>query len=442
MIKAIIFDLDGTLYSSKDLHYNTFNQALVKNNYHPLSYEEHITTYDGLSTKEKLLKLNISNSSINSDKQFFTQQALLASVKPDVNLKLNLEALAKDFQLAVCSNAVRQTIEVILEKLEISHLFQFVFSNEDVKHPKPHSEIYTRAILKFNLNPQEVLIVEDNPNGLTSAYNSGAHVYRVSGPEDIDYSSITSFIDTLEPKTYSWQDSKLDVVILAAGAGSRFKSAGYTLPKPLIDVNGKPMIQRVIENLNVQANYFFLIQDNQTELATLLKTLVPASKTILVPGLTEGAASTSLLAKPFLNESNKLLLVNSDQILNWNSSEFFYKMQCVDPDACAITFHDPTKNPKWSFCKVEANKVTQVAEKNPISDIANTGLFYFKNSKSFFTYLNRMINKNIRVNNEFYIAPVMNELIEDSNYVINYNIKEFHGLGTPDDLIKYLGNNK
>lgn len=438
MIKAILFDCDGVLFQDKLLHYHTLNQALTKNNYPPISMEDHLSTYDGLSTSKKLQLLNIYNSSVNEDKQLLTLKHISDHLQPNSNLKLNLELLAKKYKLAVCSNAVKPTVELILKKLDIFHLFNLILTNNDVQQCKPHPEIYQKAMLHFNLSPEEVVVVEDSVNGLTSAYASGANVFRVNGPEDISYSCISNFIHSIQPRTYPWQDLNLNIVMLAAGAGSRFSQVGYKLPKPLIDVHGKPMIQKVIENINTKANYFFIIQDNQAELSTLLKTLIPTSTIIYTNGLTEGAASTSLLAKPFLNPNNKLLISNCDQILNWNSSQFFYKMQNVDPYACLLTFEDPTMNPKWSFCKVVNNEVTEVAEKKPISTIANTGLFYFKTSKDYFDAAEEMIQNNIRVNNEFYVAPTINQLIKNNKKVIHYNVDEFHGIGTPSDLISYL----
>jgi dTDP-glucose pyrophosphorylase len=225
-----------------------------------------------------------------------------------------------------------------------------------------------------------------------------------------------------------------------AGAGSRFEQAGYTFPKPLIEVNGKPMIQVVIENLNLDANYIYVVQKAHREkynLDTLLNLLTPGCKIVETDGLTEGAACTALLAKDYINNDNPLFFANSDQFVEWDSNEFMYKMQETDADGGIVSF--TATHPKWSFAKIDENGlVTEVAEKNPISDIATVGYYYWKNGSDFVKYAEQMIEKNIRVNNEFYVCPVFNQAIEDCKQIRTFNTTGMWGLGTPEDLNYYL----
>ncbi len=242
--------------------------------------------------------------------------------------------------------------------------------------------------------------------------------------------------------TPAWRDENLTVLIPMAGAGSRFQKAGYTFPKPLIDVKGKPMIQLVVENLNIKANYVYVVQKEHREkynLDTLLNLITPNCKIVEVDGITEGAACTALLAKEFINNDTPLFFANSDQFVEWDSNEFLYKMNETDADGGIVSFRGT--HPKWSFAKVdEQGLVTEVAEKNPISDIATVGYYYYKKGSDFVKYAEQMIEKDIRVNNEFYVCPVYNQAIEDGKEIRTFDIPKMWGLGTPEDLNYYLEN--
>jgi dTDP-glucose pyrophosphorylase len=271
-------------------------------------------------------------------------------------------------------------------------------------------------------------------------------VLRVKEPNDVTYSLIINEINKIKNTNImsspKWSDNKLNVLIPMAGAGSRFEKAGYTFPKPLIDVKGKPMIQVVIDNLNIDANFIFIVQKSHREkynLDTLLNLITPNCKIVEVDGITEGAACTTLLAKEFINNDYPLVMANSDQFIVWDSNEFMYKMNETDCDGGIVTFK--STHPKWSFAKInETGYVTEVAEKNPISDIATVGVYYWKKGSDYVKFAEQMIQKNIRVNNEFYVCPVFNEAILSNLKIKTFDIKQMWGLGTPEDLNYYLEN--
>lgn len=234
----------------------------------------------------------------------------------------------------------------------------------------------------------------------------------------------------------------LNVVIPMAGRGSRFADAGFVHPKPLIEVNGKPMIQVVVDNIGLEAKYIFLVLKehlNFYALKYLLKLICKDNpcEIVVVDHVTEGAACTVLLAKDHIDNDDELILANADQWIDWDSKHFFDFMNRKKADAGIVTFYGYDR--KWSFAKVtEEGLVTEVAEKNPISTAASTGLYYYKHGKDFVRGAQQMISKNIRTNNEFYVCPVFNELILDHKKIYNYPIAEMCGLGTPEDLEKYL----
>lgn len=447
MIKLIIFDLDGVLVDAKAIHFTALNEALGE---YSISWNEHLQLYDGLKTKEKLRLLTLrkglpieSHRRIWEKKQQITLR-LLSTLKENPVIKEAIKKLSEDgYKIVCCSNSIRKTVLTMLSKIGVIEYMDLIFGNEDAINCKPHPEIYWKAIAFMGSLPEETLIVEDSPCGLLAASRTGSNVMRVASSNDVTYENIIKYLKGGDMNIPKWKDEKLNIIIPMAGAGSRFEKAGYTFPKPLIEVNGKPMIQAVVENLNMDANFIYVVQKSHREkynLDGLLNLLTPGCRIIQVEGITEGAACTVLLAEEFINNENPLFFANSDQHIGWNSNDFMYKMNETNADAGIVTF--TSTHPKWSFVKTDENGlVTEVAEKNPISDIATVGFYYYKHGSDFVKYARQMIEKNIRVNNEFYVCPVFNEAISDGKKIRTFHIEEMWGLGTPEDLNNYLKHN-
>ena len=452
MIKLIIFDLDGVLVEAKDIHFEALNRALGK---YAIDWNEHLSIYDGLKTTQKLQMLTErkglpknNHQTIWEDKQRYTLQ-MLRELKPNQTLQSLMSALSEDgYKLAVCSNSIRKTVLTVLAKLGIIEFMDLIISNEDVKNSKPHPEMYWNAISTMGCLPEETLIVEDSPYGLMAAARSKSHILRVKNPQEVTYTNIFKKLNQIKmgEKQISpaWRDETLNVLIPMAGAGSRFEKAGYTFPKPLIEVRKKPMIQVVVENLNIKANFIYVVQKEHREkynLDALLSLITPGCKVVETEGMTEGAACTALLAKEHINTDAPLFFANSDQFVEWDSNEFFYKMNETEADGGVVTFR--ATHPKWSFAKTdEQGLVVEVAEKNPISNIATVGFYYWKHGSDFIKYAEQMIEKDIRVNNEFYVCPVYNEAIADNKEIRTFDIPKMWGLGTPEDLKYFIENYK
>jgi HAD superfamily hydrolase (TIGR01509 family) len=451
--KLIIFDLDGVLVSTKDLHYEALNSALEEvDSKYVISRQDHLKTFDGLKSSEKLDMLTKDrglpqelHSQIWNRKQELTIQQL-QYIKPDQFIKMTFKELRRrGYKLACCSNAIRRSVLTILSKLDLIEQLDLIISNEDVKQGKPHPEMYWKAMSIMGVLPEETLIVEDSPAGLLAASRSRADVLRVDTPKDVNIKNIAEKLNIKKMgKVPKWQGGKLNVLIPMAGAGSRFQAAGYTFPKPLIEVKGKPMIQVVVENLNIDANFIYVVQKEHREkynLDTLLNLITPNCKIVETDGMTEGAACTALLAKEYIDVGAPLFFANSDQFVEWDSNEFLYKMNETNADGGIVSFK--ATHPKWSFAKVDENGlVTEVAEKNPISDIATVGYYYWKHGSDFVKYAEQMIQKDIRVNNEFYVCPVFNEAIADCKKIKTFDIPKMWGIGTPEDLDVFLNNYK
>ena len=232
----------------------------------------------------------------------------------------------------------------------------------------------------------------------------------------------------------------MNVIIPMAGRGKRFEDAGYSFPKPLIDVNGKPMIQIIIENLNLTAKHIFICQGEHVQkfaIHDLMNLLKPDSEIISINEITQGAAETVLKAKDLINNDDELIIANSDQWIDWNPQHFLSFMRKKDADGGIVTFI--STHPKWSYVRInDENLVEEVAEKRPISNIATVGIYYYKHGKDFVKAAEQMMTKNIRTNNEFYVAPVFNEMIASGKNIHIYPIAEMKGLGTPEDLLRFF----
>lgn len=458
MIKHIIFDLDGVLVDARDLHYDALNLALESiNPKYIIEREEHLSTYDGLPTKKKLSMLTekkgLSETQHNTVWRLKQEKTidLINQMEHDLEMRSVLQKLKGcGYSIHVASNSIKHTIKMMLVRKGLIEYVDEIFSNEDVKNPKPNPEIYLHSIIKAGVSPKETLIIEDSHIGRKAAIESGAHLFPVRNPQDVIFKDIEKKINDMDKaKTVikpKWQGGSMNVLIPMAGAGSRFEKAGYVFPKPLIEVNGKPMIQTVVDNLNIDAKHIFIVQKYHCEkynLKNMLSTISPNCEVVEVDGITEGAACTTLLAKDFIDNDRPLLMANSDQFVDWDSNEFMYSMIGDSIDGGILTFN--STHPKWSYVKLNDDGfVCEVAEKNPISDIATVGIYYWNKGSDYVKYAEEMIAKDDRVNGEFYVCPVFQHAVNDNKKIKVFNIKreDMWGLGTPEDLNNYLLNYK
>ena len=444
----IVFDLDGVLVDSKDIHHLSLNKALKEiDDSYVISQKEQDSIYEGLPTKAKLNLLtqykNLDPTlydSIWQSKQQYTN-AMFAELKLDLELINFFKYIKeKNINIAVASNSIRRTIDQCLRNLGVFDLVDFIISNEDVKNPKPHPEMYWMSMSNFGVLPEETVIFEDSIVGRLAAIDSKATLIEVKNRPDLTKDKIEKAISVLSNSKALWKDSKLNVLIPMAGAGSRFTAAGYSFPKPLIDVMQKPMIQAVVNSLAIDATYTYIVQQEHYEkynLHYLLNAITPNCNIIQIDKVTEGAAVTTLIAKEFINTDSPLIIANSDQIIDWNSREFLYEMISKNADGGIVTFK--SNHPKWSYAKVDSNNiVVEVAEKKPISDNATVGVYYWKHGSEFVKYAEDMIDKGLRVNGEFYVCPVYNEAIDDNKIIYTYTANKMWGIGTPEDLDRYL----
>ncbi len=244
--------------------------------------------------------------------------------------------------------------------------------------------------------------------------------------------------------------SQLQVLIPMAGAGSRFTAEGYTLPKPLIDVSGKPMIVQAVSALPAGHSYIFILRKEHLEhydIESILQSYYPGCNTLVLDYLTEGQACTCLLAKHLLNPEAPLIIGACDNGMTYDTERWNALLNDTTVDAAIFTFrNNPTveRNPAaygWVITgagdAAKEVKCKQPVSNDPVNDHAVVGTFYFRKAKYFTEAAEEMIRKNIRVNNEFYVDVAMNEMIQSGQSVKVMEAGTYICWGTPNDLRTY-----
>jgi HAD superfamily hydrolase (TIGR01509 family) len=441
VIKAIIFDMDGVLVDADAWHFQTLNVALGERHFAPISWPEHLDVYKGLPTRTKLAMLTERkgldpswHDAVSERKQALTEALVAEACVPDPEKLEMLRALhARGLRIAVCSNARRESVRRMLAGAGILEHVEFFLSNEDVLEPKPAPEIYATAFARLGVRPSECVIVEDSPVGRAAARASGGVLCPVADPSEVNLYRVLTTVREAD---------QVNVVIPAAGRGSRFAEVGYVHPKPLIDVEGRPMIDLVLRDLRSVGRPVVLLQEEHIaryRADAVIQHSVASARIVPVRGMTEGAACTVLLAREHIDNASELVLANSDQVVDADVAAFVEAMRESGADGGIMTFR--ATESKWSFAKTDARGiVTEVAEKDPISDQATVGIYWFRHGAAFVRCAQRMIDADVRTNGEFYVCPVFNELIAEGGVVRTWEIErsQMHGIGTPEDLAAYL----
>lgn len=234
-----------------------------------------------------------------------------------------------------------------------------------------------------------------------------------------------------------------------AGAGSRFAEKGYTLPKPLIDVEGVPMFVKATNNImneimlgiNIKTLVFVIDanMDRKFDLRGEILHYYPQAKIVALHERTEGAACTVLSAAAYLPPEDPVAVANCDQYIEVDPDDYAFLSLTEQFDSVITVFNCPDKDPKWSFAEVDENyEIRRVAEKDPISEWATAGLYYWSEAAMMINGINAMRRANDRVNNEFYVCPIYNYTIGVGRTCVAHVAKDMHGLGTPDDLEEFL----
>jgi NDP-sugar pyrophosphorylase family protein len=238
----------------------------------------------------------------------------------------------------------------------------------------------------------------------------------------------------------------LKIIVPIAGPSNLFVNAGYTYPKPLIEINGIPMIQRVIEQAGAvgdEYQFIFIIKEEDASkfhLDNTLKLLAPQSVVVKLKKDTRGGLCSVLMAIDKINENDSLIILNGDQILDIGYDEILKYWKQHNADAGIITFK--SVHPRWSYARIENNEVVQTAEKNPISSHAIVGYYYFYNAATFYKAAFQVIKNDVQFEGNFYISPVINEYVLLNKKVLNFKIKteQHHSFYSPQMIDEFEKN--
>lgn len=449
-IKLVICDLDGVLVDSRALHFHALNAAL--SSLAPecvLTWDEHVARYDGLPTRVKLDKLAHEKglkkelfSDVWRKKQAFTSQMIPEKIQRNPQVYRVLQKLKmQGYLVYVASNSIWKTTKDMLLHSDLLPFVDYFISAKDVQHSKPAPDMYMECMMRAQVSVWQTLICEDSPIGRRAALDSGAHLCAIADPNDFTWSKLKSHLGRISPpkQDLRWK-RRLNVLIPMAGKGSRFVAEGYHEPKPFIMVHDVPMIQHVMDNLQVDAHFIFVVSQHLNKrYHQRLRDLAPGCQIVVERSAPQGAVTSILQAQELIDDDTPLLLANCDQSVEWDANQFLYRASSPGIDGAILTFAAPDQSPKWSYVQTdEKGLVARTAEKQPISTEATVGIYYWSQGSEFVKYAHQMIQANDRVNNEFYSCPVYNYAIQDGKKIISYPCEKMWGLGTPEDLIEYL----
>jgi beta-phosphoglucomutase-like phosphatase (HAD superfamily)/choline kinase len=438
--RLFIFDLDGVLVDSKQIHFDSLNKALASiDNKYTISEHDQKNIFEGLSTNQKLSILTETRGlpEFNHDLIWKLKQThsleFFNKLQVDNELIKIFKYIKKNnIKIAVASNSIKKTVEVCLESLGLMQYVDCYMSNEDVKNPKPHPDMYLKCISQCKVSVNNTVIFEDSYIGKIGAFQAKAKLVSVKSRSDLSFQKILDEID--------YVDKEINVLIPMAGDGRRFLDKGYQKPKPLIKINNKTMIEVVHKNINISGKYIFVAKKQHVDDFELNKTIFSFCKNFVLVEQDiklDGAVKSCLLAKDYIDNDQPLIIANSDQYISWDSKKAIDYFLKSGVDGAILTFK--ANDTKWSYVKRNKyNIVSAVAEKNVISNEATCGIYFWRKGSDFVKYAEQMVEKGIKTNNEFYVCPVYNEAIEDEKIIVAYLVDQMYGLGTPEDLQSFL----
>lgn len=235
----------------------------------------------------------------------------------------------------------------------------------------------------------------------------------------------------------------LKIIIPLAGSSDLFLNAGYAYPKPLIEVNGVPMIQLVIEKIAAitgPCKFIFIIRDEDAlkyHLDNTLRLLSTGGEVIKLKKCTKGGLCSVLMAIDHIEDDDSLLILNGDQVIDGDFNDFMQFWRQNSADAGLVTFR--SVHPRWSYARLEGGQVMQTAEKNPISNHAIAGYYYFAHAGTFFECAFQTIKNDVELEGNYYTSPVINEYVLRNKKVLNYRIEssQYHSFYSPQMLNEF-----
>lgn len=428
-VELIVFDLDGVLVESKDLHYDALNEAIthVAGVDYIITRPEHETVYDGLSTNQKLRLMTIhknlplaAHKPIWVKKQQLTDEMVRDQLKPDRVLLDSLQSLkAAGYPLAVASNCIKSSVHNILDSIGVLPLVDAYFSNEDVEHAKPAPDIYAKACATFGVDPQATLVVEDSVKGFEACVRAGCHLFKVDTPADVRADAILDRVSAI-----NLSGKPVTIVVPLAGTNDLYWMDGpeavpSEIPPFLTDANGAPALEWVVRpllNSRYAQKFVFIVKEAQRakfKLDSLLPRIVGfrPTKVVSVHGETLGALKTVMMAKDVISRDAPLLLCTCSNVTAWLPGMSVDDLIDVQADGALATVE--STDPRSSYVRVHkgTHDVVDVHEKVPVSDTACTGLYYWRRGSDFFAAAKSQLLRAVKTKGLYFLAPAYNEAI-------------------------------
>ena len=449
VVNAVVFDLDGTLVETRDLHKVALNEALraVAGEEYVISDEEHHAQFDGLSTAQKLKKLNAQknmnpdlNKAVWEKKQELTNTMVSQTVKPDKRIAAVIRHLKqRGYPVAVASNCIRSSVDLILKCLGIYDLVDLSVSNDDVEIAKPAPDIYARAAACFGLRADELLVVEDAPFGWQAALSSGAHLMPISCPADVT-------LDSVSEKIAEINNTHHPVVVIVPLAGPiplvHGASGAKGFHPSLYDIRGKSAIehamQSVVSRRHPMKFVFVVLGDSIPDAVLMRATNWLPTSIVRLPAPTRGALESVLAAERFICEDSPLLICDGCHVDEWRPGSDIDELLDARGCTAAVTV-TPSYDERWSYATIDPDGfVSSVQEKAKISNHALTGLYMWRQGKDFIRDAKLAMSHGPRVRGRLYVAPVLNYTISSAGgRVRSVPVRYMHSLGTHSEVLQF-----
>jgi len=461
-----VFDLDGVLVESRDLHYEALNRALKEEAgaQYVITRDEHEHVYDGLSTNQKLQMLGVAkglprdlHKMVWSKKQEYTESLVKQVLLPSDNI-LNAITTLKLMCIPVCvaSNCIRSSVETILTHVGLMPHVDVFLSNEDVDNAKPAPDIYEKACNIFGVNPSCTLVVEDSTKGFEAASRAGCHMLRVSNPHEVSETSVKSRIQELESLT-----EDVTIVLPLAGPYPEIWQARETPEMPLFlaDVNGESILELIAQSLlsrRYNAKYVFIVKESVAkafDIDALCAKAVNYAPLKIVKIKTDSLSSIhTILQVPseFIDENTTLLVADGHHIPVWREGQSIDDLLGSHSDAALTVFQ--SIDPRFSYVRLNTNArfnsdnmsklgpnslIEVTMESRPSSNLACSGLYYFKQAQSFFKAAKAVIEANHRWLGRFYTAQLFNEIVKDGLEAEALHLKNSWSLRNVNEIQYY-----
>lgn len=457
-VDAVVFDMDGTLVETRNLHKDALNAALreVAGEAWVIGEREHAAAYDGLSTAQKLKRLNAVagldpalNAGVWRRKQELTDAFVRAQVAPDARIRdVILELKRSGFAVGVASNCVRSSVDLILECLGVRDVVDLSLSNCDVERAKPAPDMYARAAESFGVSPERLLVVEDAPFGWQAALSAGCHLLRVRRPADVTAEAVLARAAEIDATR---AEHVVTVLVTLAGMDAPRAHCGgggastQERPACALDARGRSALARVAESLMSRRHavrFIFVVLGDAVSDALLYEATAHSAPTSVVRlrRPTRGALETCLAAAHLLEPGAPLVVVDGRHVVEWppgqDADDLLLLAPAAGDAAAAVVVCD---DPRWCYAAVDASgsRILEVGEKSRISELALTGLFFWRTAASFLADARAVVSSGRRVRGNFFVASALTAAAARGASVRAARVAAMHSLRTQAEVAAY-----